>query len=66
MVPLFIMPGWMQAVSDFSPVKWAIIALEGALWRHFTSAEMAVPCGILTAVGGLAFFLGVRTFRWEE
>ncbi|MCU0255801.1 MAG: ABC transporter permease [Vicinamibacterales bacterium] len=29
MVPLFVMPGWMQAVSNVSPVKWGILALEG-------------------------------------
>ncbi len=66
MVPLFIMPGWMQTVSDFSPVKWSIIALEGALWRNFSLVEMMLPCGILLGVGILAFSLGVRAFRWTE
>ena len=27
MVPLMIMPGWMQTVSHISPVKWSILAL---------------------------------------
>jgi len=66
MIPLFLMPAWMQAVSNFSPVKWSILALEGALWRHFSAAEMALPCGILIGIGLVAFFLGVRAFRWED
>lgn len=37
MVPLLAMPGWMQTASNFSPVKWGIYALEGAIWRGFRS-----------------------------
>ncbi len=33
MVPLFILPGWMQSMASFSPVKWAILAVEGPLVR---------------------------------
>lgn len=66
MVPLFVMPGWLQAVSVVSPVRWAILAFEGALWRGFTFEQMLLPCGILLAVGAAAFAIGVRTFRWDE
>jgi len=65
-LPLFIMPKWMQSVSSFSPVKWAILALEGAIWRGFTPREMAAPCLILLGVGVVAFTIGVRLFRWSE
>ncbi|MFQ5706125.1 MAG: ABC transporter permease [bacterium] len=66
MLPLFIMPAWMQSVSHISPVKWAILALEGAIWRNFSLAEMLLPCGILTTVGFVFFTVGVRAFRWTE
>ena len=59
MIPLFFMPGWMQVVSNVSPVKWGILALEGAIWRGFSWSEMLLPCGILLAIGTLAFGLGV-------
>jgi ABC-2 type transport system permease protein len=65
MIPLFIMPSWMQTVSNVSPVKWAILALEGAMWRGFTPAEMMLPCGILLGVGFVAFVIGARAFRWS-
>jgi ABC-2 type transport system permease protein len=60
MIPLIVMPGWMQTVSDVSPIKWAILALEGAIWRDFSLREMVLPCGILLAVGAVCFAVGVR------
>jgi len=65
MVPLFVMPGWMAAASNVSPFKWAILAMEGALWRGFSLQEMLLPCGILIAVGLVCFVAGTRTFRIE-
>lgn len=64
MIPLFIMPGWMQRVSDVSPVKWAILSMEGAIWRAFSPAEMLLPCGVLVSVGVIAFIVGTKAFRW--
>ena len=66
MIPLFVMPSWMQAVSNLSPVKWGILALEGATWRGFSAAEMAVPLGVLVLVGLAGFAPGVRLFRGGE
>lgn len=60
MIPLAIMPTWMVTVSHASPVKWAILAFEGAIWRGFTPMEMLLPCGILVAVGLVAFAFGSR------
>jgi ABC-2 type transport system permease protein len=63
MIPLIAMPPWMLQVSNVSPVKWGIYALEGAIWRGFTAAEMLVPCGILVAVGAATFAAGVAISR---
>ena len=60
------MPAWMQSAGSVSPVRWAILALEGAIWRDFTVAQMALPCGILLAIGVIGFALGTRVFRWTE
>lgn len=66
MIPLAFMPGFMRTISHFSPVKWTIYALEGAIWRGFTFSEMILPCAILTAIGVVLFVIGVRLFRWGE
>jgi ABC-2 type transport system permease protein len=59
MVPLFVMPSWMRAISNVSVVKWAIVAFEGAIWRGFTLGQMMLPAGILVAVGLAAYAVGV-------
>jgi ABC-2 type transport system permease protein len=60
MVPLMFMPPWMAKIGYLSPVRWAIIALEGAIWRDFGAAEMVVPCAILLAVAAVTFTIGAR------
>jgi ABC-2 type transport system permease protein len=59
MVPLFVMPQWMQTVGSVSPVKWAIMSLEGAIWRGFSPSEMLLPCTILIGVGVIGYGIGV-------
>lgn len=63
MVPLFVMPSWMAAVSRASPAYWAILAYEGAVWRGFSGTEMAVPCALLLVVGAAGLAVGLRLFR---
>lgn len=60
LLPLIAMPDWLLAMSYFSPVRWGILALEGAIWRGFDLAEMLLPLGILLSVGALSFGLGAR------
>jgi ABC-2 type transport system permease protein len=63
MIPLIAMPGWMRAVASFSPVKWAVLSMEGAIWRGFGFREMLLPSAILLAVGAAGFALGVVRLR---
>jgi ABC-2 type transport system permease protein len=63
MVPQFIMPQWMQTIGMISPVRWSLMAIEGGVWRNFSLAEMALPCGILVTVGVACFALGTRGLR---
>jgi len=58
MVPLLFMPGFMRVLSNFSPVKWSVLALEGAIWRGFTLTEMLLPCFVLVAVGAVCLAVG--------
>jgi len=60
MIPVFMMPPWMQAAGSFSPLKWSTLATEGAIWRGFGLSEMLVPCGILLGIGALTFAAGIR------
>lgn len=63
MIPTFIMPQWMQSVGYVSPIRWALLALEGGVWRNFSIAEMAMPCAILVSVGLVCFAIGTRGLK---
>ena len=66
MLPLFFMPDWLKALSNISPIKWGILALEGAIWRDFSFQELLTPYLILAAFGCASFVAGARLFRWSE
>lgn len=60
MIPLFMMPPWMQTASNFSPLKWTVLSIEGAIFRGFTFWEMMTPCAVLIAIGIVSFAAGVK------
>lgn len=63
MIPLFLMPSWMQAVSSLSFVKWAILAIEGPLWRGVTVEQFGLSCLILILVGFAGFVGGAAILQ---
>lgn len=66
MIPYFLMPDWMKTLASISPVKWTIVAMEGAIFRGFTLEQMAWPCGILVAIGAACLIVGSRVFAWTD
>jgi ABC-2 type transport system permease protein len=63
MLPLFMMPSWLQTAATASPVAWALTAIEGAIWRGFSAAELALPCVGLVLLGGVCLAVGSRSVR---
>jgi ABC-2 type transport system permease protein len=63
MIPLAFLPGIMQTLSHLSPVKWAILALEGSIWRGFSAMEMLLPLSVLLTVGTLGLAVGTLILR---
>src|SRR5690606_507415 len=63
MLPLFMMPSWLQTAATASPVAWALTAIEGAIWRGFSLAELALPCAGLVVLGGVCLAIGSRAVR---
>lgn len=66
MVPLFFMPSWMKILSNLSPVKWAILTMEGAVWRGFAWDVLLFHCSILVAIGVVCFMVGAKVFSWQS
>ena len=58
MIPVMFMPGFVQRFSALSPVRWAISALEGAIWRDYSAFEMLAPCGVLIGIGAVGMIVG--------
>jgi len=58
MVPLVFMPSFMKTLSDFSPAKWSVLALEGSIWRGLTFGELLLPLAVLIAVGSVCLTIG--------
>lgn len=63
MIPLIAMPQWMLSASHVSPFKWAIFAIEGAIWRDLTIGQLALPLAILLGLAGLLYAAGVAIFH---
>lgn len=63
MLPLFLMPSWLQIAAQASPVAWALTAIEGAVWRGATLLDIAVPCVGLLLLGGACLAIGTRAVR---
>ena len=58
MIPVMFMPGFIRKISVLSPVRWAISAIEGAIWRDYSFAEMLVPCSVLLGIGAVGMVVG--------
>lgn len=63
MVPTFVMPSWMQSIGVISPIRWAMLAIEGGVWRNFSAPEMLMPCSILITTGVVCFAVGTRGLK---
>jgi ABC-2 type transport system permease protein len=66
MVPARAMPEWLSRVGNASPVKWGLVALEGAFWRNFDFADLALPCLVLVSIGAAAFAVGLLALRRSD
>jgi ABC-2 type transport system permease protein len=64
MVPLELMPEWLVRASDLSPVKWGIVALEGAMWRGLAPSALVKPCVILVLVGAAGLLAGLARLSY--
>ncbi len=66
MIPLFIMPSWLQSAASISPFKWGILAFEGAIWRSFSPGDYVLPCVMLLAFGLFGFVFGALILTRSE
>ncbi len=66
MIPLLFLPNFMQTFSNFSPVAWSILSLEGAIYRGFGFSQFLKPWGILAAIGIFGFAIGIFVLQRKK
>lgn len=66
MVPTIFMPSWMESIGMLSPARWAILSLEGGIWRDFSVREMCLPCAVLLGQGAVFAILGAAILVRSE
>ena len=59
MIPLLFLPSFMKTLSNYSPVAWSILSLEGAIYRGFGIEQFVKPWAILFAMGFIGFAIGI-------
>ena len=62
-MPLAFLPTWIQPVSNFSPMKWTILALECGIWRDAGWATAGGACAVLLAIGTAGFAAGSVMYK---
>jgi ABC-2 type transport system permease protein len=65
-IPLAFMPEILRTASAASPFSWAILAIEGAVWRGFGMSQMVVPLSVLVSLGLAGLLLAHSTMRRSE
>jgi ABC-2 type transport system permease protein len=64
-VPIFVFPSWVQSISLFTPVRWAVDGIDLMTWRGGSFADASRCAGVLAAFAfGLVLVAG-RRFRWR-
>jgi ABC-2 type transport system permease protein len=65
MVPIFLMPQWMQNVSVVSINYWSIQGFYDILWRQLPTTDIIflTRVGVLLGIGTILTLLAFRFFR---
>jgi ABC-2 type transport system permease protein len=64
MFPYENLPAFLQALGQFTPNRWAVLALQGVA-RAKPMAELAGPLGGLVALGAVGSLLAFFLFKWR-
>ncbi len=61
--PTFLMPGWVQSLSYFVPVRWALDGFDAMLWRGGGFSAALAPAGGLLLFALLFGLVAALRFR---
>ena len=65
-VPSFVFPPWLQTVSMWMPVHWAVDGLDAMTWRGLPLQAAVLPVAALLGFSALFATVALARFQWEE
>jgi len=65
MVPVFVMPEFMQTLSQFTPHAWALAGYHDVIVRGFGVGDVLGEAGVLFGFAVLFFLLALWRFRFN-
>jgi ABC-2 type transport system permease protein len=65
LMPTYIMPSFLQTLSQFTPHAWAMKGFQDVLVRGHGLAGILPEAGILLGFAGVFFLIGVWRFRFD-
>jgi ABC-2 type transport system permease protein len=65
LMPTFIMPSFLQTVSQFTPHAWAMQGFQDVLVRGYGLAGILPEAGALLGFAAVFFLIGVWRFRFD-
>jgi ABC-2 type transport system permease protein len=64
-IPTFLLPDWVQKVSLFTPVRWAVDGIDTMTWRGGTFQQSLPFAGVLLLFALVLSLIAGKRFRWE-
>jgi ABC-2 type transport system permease protein len=65
LMPTYIMPGFLQTLSRFTPHNWAMQGFQDVLVRGYGLAGILPEAGALLGFAAVFFLIGVWRFRFD-
>jgi ABC-2 type transport system permease protein len=65
-VPSFVFPPWLQTVSMWMPVHWAVDGLDAMTWRGQPLQAAVLPVAALLGFTLAFAAIALARFQWEE
>lgn len=65
-VPSFVFPAWLQDLTLWVPLRWAVDGLDAMTWRGQDLATALLAAAVLFGSALLLTGLAVWRFRWRE
>jgi ABC-2 type transport system permease protein len=66
LVPIFLLPGWMETLASFTPHYWALQALQDLMFRGASIAEVGLNLAVLAGFAAVLVAAGLARFSFAK